>query len=156
MPRWFNTAGSCNEANHYMLPVTRRLPGVRRLVDRQSYFILHSPRQVGKTDRSHSSSPFNIKDASLTLGLVRPSSAGGLVIANPIYREVIPRSLASVATASLPQIPATWLTSDGHIDEPRLLAAFLELWRQHGEPLLVTAPYSTATSPDCPSTTAGW
>lgn len=50
-----------------MLPVTRRLPGVRRLVDRQSYFILHSPRQVGKTDRSHSSSPFNIKDASLTL-----------------------------------------------------------------------------------------
>lgn len=29
------------------------------------------------------------------LGLVRASAAGGLVIANPIYREVIPRSLAS-------------------------------------------------------------
>jgi len=34
-----------------MLPVMRRLPTVRQLVDRQSYFVLHAPRQVGKTRR---------------------------------------------------------------------------------------------------------
>jgi hypothetical protein len=27
----------------------RRLPTVRQLIDRQSYFVLHAPRQVGKT-----------------------------------------------------------------------------------------------------------
>jgi hypothetical protein len=35
-----------------------------------------------------------------------PKPEGGLVIANPIYREVIPRALASgIPSASLPQIP---------------------------------------------------
>jgi hypothetical protein len=77
----------------------------------------------------------------LDLGLVRPENSGGLVIANPIYREVIPRSLASVAIASLPRIQPTWLTESGDLDEPRLLAAFLAFWRQHGEPLLGASPY---------------
>ncbi len=75
------------------------------------------------------------------LGLVRQSKSGGLVIANPIYREVIPSSLASIAIASLPQIQPTWLRPDGHIDERGLLDAFLVFWRQHGEPLLASAPY---------------
>ena len=400
MPRWFNVAGPCNEADHYMLPVMRRLPRIRRLIERKSYFVLHAPRQVGKTtallalgreltaaghdlavllsvevgagfpndtdaaelaildawrdaararlpadlqpppwpdaspgrrigaalnawarlaprplvlfldeidalqgpplvsilrqlrdgypnrpgdfpwslalvglrdvrdykadpsaSSSQSASPFNIKDASLTLrnftaeevselyaqhtadtgqvftpaasrrafelsgghpwlvnalakesveelvedpsrpvteididaakeilirrqdthldslaerlreprvrriiepilagealpavpeddlryvqdlGLVRAEGGAGLVIANPIYREVIPRSLASVAIASLPHIQPTWLRADGKLDETRLLDAFLAFWRQHGEPLIASAPY---------------
>src|SRR3954451_6339830 len=32
-----------------MLPVMRRMPTVRQLIDQQSYFVLHAPRQVGKT-----------------------------------------------------------------------------------------------------------
>jgi type II secretory pathway predicted ATPase ExeA len=76
------------------------------------------------------------------LGLVRPDPEGGLVIANPIYREVLPRVLATTAIASLPRIAPTWLTSDGRLDRRRLLEAFLDFWRQHGEPLLGTAPYA--------------
>jgi type II secretory pathway predicted ATPase ExeA len=76
------------------------------------------------------------------LGLVRPDPEGGLVIANPIYREVLPRVLATTAIASLPRIAPTWLTSDGRLDRTRLLDAFLAFWRQHGEPLLGTAPYA--------------
>ncbi|AUX24324.1 hypothetical protein SOCEGT47_048610 [Sorangium cellulosum] len=49
MPRWFNTAGPCNPADHYMLPAEERLPGVRELIDRKAYFVLHAPRQIGKT-----------------------------------------------------------------------------------------------------------
>ncbi|HTN89312.1 MAG TPA: ATP-binding protein [Sorangium sp.] len=49
MRRWFNTAGPCNPADHYMLPPEERLPGVRDLIDRKSYFVLHAPRQIGKT-----------------------------------------------------------------------------------------------------------
>jgi hypothetical protein len=77
----------------------------------------------------------------IDLGLVRRSENGGLVIANPIYREVIIRTLAGTARNSLPQIPVTWLTPEGRLDKQRLLATFLDFWRQHGEPLLRTAPY---------------
>jgi hypothetical protein len=76
------------------------------------------------------------------LGLLRRSESGGLEVANPIYREVIVRTLAGGARDSLPQIPATWLTPDGKLDKERLLQSFLGFWRQHGEPLLRTAPYT--------------
>jgi len=76
------------------------------------------------------------------LGLVRPDPEGGLTIANPIYREVLPRVLATTAIASLPRIAPTWLTPDGQLNAPQLLTAFLSFWRQHGEPLLGTAPYT--------------
>ncbi|AFL75727.1 AAA-like domain-containing protein [Thiocystis violascens] len=75
------------------------------------------------------------------LGLLRRDGAGGLVIANPIYREVLPRALASGPQDSLPQISPTWLNPDGSLNPDRLLDAFLAFWRQHGEPLLASAPY---------------
>ena len=49
MTRFFNTAGPCKPDIHFMLPPVRRLPEVRQLVERQSYFVLHAPRQSGKT-----------------------------------------------------------------------------------------------------------
>lgn len=49
MPRFFNTAGPNVSAQHYTLPPTRRLPEVRRIIDRMQYFALHAPRQSGKT-----------------------------------------------------------------------------------------------------------
>ena len=63
------------------------------------------------------------------------------MVANPIYREVIPRVLASGPQDSLPHIAPTWLKPDGALDAGRLLDAFLAFWRQHGEPLLKSAPY---------------
>jgi hypothetical protein len=75
------------------------------------------------------------------LGLLRRAGAGGLVVANPIYREVLPRALASGPQDSLPQIAPTWLNPDGSLNPEQLLAAFLSFWRQHGQPLLGSAPY---------------
>jgi hypothetical protein len=75
------------------------------------------------------------------LGLVRMDPLGGLAVANPIYREIIVRVLAFSGEASLPRAPVTWLTPAGKLDKERLLHSFLEFWRQHGEPLLHTAPY---------------
>jgi hypothetical protein len=49
MPRSFNTSGPCILDQHYMVPALRRLPTIRRLIDEQRYFVLHAPRQVGKT-----------------------------------------------------------------------------------------------------------
>jgi hypothetical protein len=77
----------------------------------------------------------------LDLGLCRMASGQGLTIANPIYREVLPRALAFTPQASLPQITPTWLNADGSLNAERLLDAFLAFWRQHGQPLLGSAPY---------------
>lgn len=78
---------------------------------------------------------------AIDLGLVRMTTSGGLDVANPIYREIIVRNLALSPRASLPFIQPTWLRPDGRLDLDRLRDAFLAFWRQHGEPLLATAPY---------------
>ena len=77
----------------------------------------------------------------LDLGLVKRSSLGGFVIANPIYQEVIPRVLSQGTQDSLPMIQPAWLTSEGELNSQQLLDSFLDFWRQHGEPLLRSTPY---------------
>ena len=67
MEKFFNTAGPCNPAEHYMLPATERLPEVARLVARRQYFAIHAARQSGKT--------------TLLQGLVRDINASGERIA---------------------------------------------------------------------------
>ena len=49
MARFFNSAGPCRPGEHYMLPPERRLPGVAELIERGQYFVVHAPRQSGKT-----------------------------------------------------------------------------------------------------------
>ena len=49
MPKWFNTAGPCQADIHYMLPSTVRLPEIVNLIAQRNYFVIHAPRQVGKT-----------------------------------------------------------------------------------------------------------
>ncbi|TYB50827.1 ATP-binding protein, partial [Nonomuraea sp. PA05] len=47
--KYFNTTGPCDPRRHYMLPPTQRLPEARALVEMDRYFVLHAPRQTGKT-----------------------------------------------------------------------------------------------------------
>ncbi|MEO3873289.1 AAA family ATPase [Nonomuraea sp. B12E4] len=47
--RYFNTTGPCGPQHHYMLPPTQRLPQARELIEMDRYFVLHAPRQTGKT-----------------------------------------------------------------------------------------------------------
>jgi hypothetical protein len=49
MSRFFNIAGPCVAGEHYMLPPERRIPGVRELIGQRQYFVIHAPRQSGKT-----------------------------------------------------------------------------------------------------------
>ena len=49
MEKFFNTAGPCNPAKHYMLPAIERLQGIARLIAREQYFAIHAARQSGKT-----------------------------------------------------------------------------------------------------------
>ena len=49
MPHRFNTAGPNQPDIHYTLDPEPRLPGLRALIDQREYFVLHAPRQSGKT-----------------------------------------------------------------------------------------------------------
>lgn len=49
MSRHFNTAGPNNPADHYTLPPVPRLPEARELIEQKGYFVVHAPRQTGKT-----------------------------------------------------------------------------------------------------------
>ncbi|MFV8753176.1 ATP-binding protein [Nannocystaceae bacterium ST9] len=85
--------------------------------------------------------PEDDRQFAVDIGLLRRNSEGTLEIANPIYREIIMRSLTSGTRDTLPHLQPTWLRSDGRLDFEALRDAFLAFWRQHGEPLLASAPY---------------
>jgi len=79
------------------------------------------------------------------LGLVTRGSAG-LEIANPIYREIVPRALASVTEEVLPVARDPYLAADGRLLFDDLLEGFADFWRRHAEHFLNRQPYSEAAA----------
>ncbi|QUW02014.1 ATP-binding protein [Chloracidobacterium validum] len=78
----------------------------------------------------------------LDLGLVRRNpDTGVLEVANPVYREVLPRVLSGGVQDALPRLEPVWLDGEGRLVPEKLLEAFLGFWRQHGEPLLRGVAY---------------
>ena len=47
----FNTAGPTRPDDHYTVPASARwdMEEIRRLIGEKRYFVLHAPRQIGKT-----------------------------------------------------------------------------------------------------------
>ena len=98
-------------------------PRVARIVD----LILS-----GETpDRSNAISNDDLQYV-IDLGLV-VRSPQGLSIANPIYREVIPRELTTVAEAFLPMQRAWYVGDDGKLNIETVLERFFEFYRENGE-----------------------
>lgn len=81
----------------------------------------------------------------IDLGLVRRGNQG-LQIANPIYREVIPRELTLIAQMNLEarQRSAWYVGEDGRLDLPKLLAAFQQFFRENSEIWLERFDYKEA------------
>ncbi len=65
------------------------------------------------------------------LGLIRVRPQ--LAIANPIYREVIPRTLTWTTQVLIPEETAWYVKEDGRLDLPKLLAAFQQFFRENGD-----------------------
>jgi hypothetical protein len=65
------------------------------------------------------------------LGLVVPSDP--VRIANPIYAEVIPRTLTYVMQGNIVHETAWYVRADGSLDMPALLQAFQAFYREHSE-----------------------
>ena len=79
----------------------------------------------------------------LDLGLVTVER-GTPQIANPIYREVIPRVLTTGMQLAIPEPEFRWQKSDGTLDMPNLLKHFQAFWRRHSETWEEKADYTEA------------
>ncbi len=72
-------------------------------------------------------------DLAYTLGLgIVAVRKGQLQVANPIYREVMPRVLTYAQQLGLAQQPAWYIKADGGLDLPKLMAGWQEFWREDG------------------------
>jgi len=51
MERFFNTAGPIKPEQHYHIPLLKRIDwdDIQILIAQERYFVLHAPRQTGKT-----------------------------------------------------------------------------------------------------------
>jgi hypothetical protein len=54
MKRFFNTTGFCNPDKHYMVdPLRGIVKDLYALIEKEQYFLIHAPRQTGKTTLLH-------------------------------------------------------------------------------------------------------
>ncbi|TDE35749.1 ATP-binding protein [Nonomuraea mesophila] len=76
------------------------------------------------------------------LGLIRGTR--DMVIANPIYREVLLRVLGDRTERFVKADPHSFVLPDGRFDLARLLEEFVVFWREHGEVLIQQEGYHEA------------
>jgi hypothetical protein len=80
----------------------------------------------------------------MDLGLIAAETT--VRIANPIYREVIMRVLASSAEPWILEDPRRYVAPNGKLDVKGLFEGFAEFWKQHGELLTPRMAYSEAAA----------
>ncbi len=76
------------------------------------------------------------------LGLVRTDNP--IAIANPIYREVIPRDLTYTTQAGFHHDPTWYIDANGILQVGKLLAAFQAFFREHSEHWIERFQYKEA------------
>jgi hypothetical protein len=79
------------------------------------------------------------------LGLVCPGRQG-LEIANPIYREIVPRALTAIMELSMVLPRPSYIDADGRLNFEQLLDDFRAFWIANAEAFLQRAPYSEAAA----------
>ena len=105
MEKFFNTAGPCIPAKHYMPPALDRLPEIRHLVGMERYFVIHAPRQTGKTTALKALvREINAKGdmAALYCTLETLQNAKDVENAMPKFKRLLLRSASAVPSLALP------------------------------------------------------
>jgi hypothetical protein len=81
----------------------------------------------------------------IDLGLIRRSEIG-MQIANPIYREVIPREINLIFQLNFESTfqPSWYVAPDGRLDMDKLVGAFQQFFREHSESWVERFDYKEA------------
>ena len=127
-PKRFNTAGPCLPGRHYMLPPLPRVPEAQELVDDGGYFVLHAPRQSGKTTFlmafAEALTETGAYAALYTTCEAAEAAGDDLVMA----QEIIVQRMISRAQAQLP--PELWPPPFTPQSLPARLTDFLRAWAE--------------------------
>jgi len=98
MKRFFNTTGLCNPEKHYMVNPFRDIyDDILRLIEAEQYFLIHAPRQTGKTTFLHSLAHRLNADGKYVATVCSLESAGYGSITVETANEVFIRSLYQIA-----------------------------------------------------------
>jgi hypothetical protein len=118
--RFFNTAGPVNCADHYCLPPLQRfdLPEIRSLIDQKKYFVLHAPRQTGKT--------------SCLLALMEYLNREGRYLALYANLEAAQGARENVGEAMRAILGVLGSQARDHLDDPFLKDSVAEILVQSG------------------------
>jgi hypothetical protein len=138
--RFFNTAGPVNPAMHYCLDPLQRLglPEIERLLAQQKYFVLHAPRQTGKTSCLLALMDHLNRQDSYRALYVNVEAAQA---AREDVNEGIGVILGELALAARQFLgdpyPATLLGGPDMSRWGHALSALLSLWAEHSDQPLV-------------------
>ena len=140
MEKFFNIAGPCIPTEHYMLPALDRLPEIRRLVARRQYFVIHAPRQTGKTTAIKALvREINAKDDMVALycTLETLQNATDVDKTNRAIRNLLIDNYCAVFPNNCPAADHAHSVSESGGAEFAVRSALRELCRWAGKPLVV-------------------
>jgi hypothetical protein len=135
MNKFFNTAGPCQPERHYMADPLPRLTGIRELIEGAHYFIIHAPRQTGKTTYLYAlMRQLNQEGKYTTLQVNIQEAASGMNPHDAMYLAA--RSIIMSADAALP--PAEQPPTLPPTSQDFTLRTYLNQWaKQNPKPLVL-------------------
>ncbi|HMQ48188.1 MAG TPA: ATP-binding protein, partial [Saprospiraceae bacterium] len=131
MKRFFNTTGLCKPEDHYMVDPFRDIyDDVLRLIEAKQYFLIHAPRQTGKTTLLHSLAHRLNRDGRYVAVVCSLESAGYPSITVSDANDVFIRSLYQIAPLFLeaPMLPPN--PYDDYSSSAQLFKRYLTEWCQ--------------------------
>jgi hypothetical protein len=126
MPRYFNTTGPCDPRRHYYLPTAERLPDLQPFLDREQYFVLHAPRQTGKTTAMRTLAQ-ELRGRGIAACWATLEGCQGiedLERAEPLWMQALVEAGAALPDAWRPPEPAAFAS----IASGAQLRAYLRMW----------------------------
>ncbi|MBK7476196.1 MAG: ATP-binding protein [Haliscomenobacter sp.] len=126
--RFFNTTGLCTPEDHYMVnPFRTYLEDIMRLIEAKQYFVIHAPRQTGKTTFLHSLAHRLNQEGTYVATVCSLESAGYPSISVEDANMVFVKSMHRIASvfleaAYMPPLPS------GYTASPSLLGDYLTDW----------------------------
>ncbi|MBK8042153.1 MAG: ATP-binding protein [Haliscomenobacter sp.] len=122
--RFFNTTGLCTPEDHYMVnPFRTYLEDIMRLIEAKQYFVIHAPRQTGKTTFLHSLAHRLNQEGTYVATVCSLESAG--------YPSISVEDANGLFVRSLYQTAAIFLKEEDMPPDPYAHPASAQLLRQY-------------------------
>ncbi|HLP60960.1 MAG TPA: ATP-binding protein [Candidatus Deferrimicrobium sp.] len=134
MNKFFNTAGLCTPDKHYMVDPLKRLIDIETLINNELYFMIHAPRQSGKTTYLHALTQKLNKEEKYIALVVSFETAGYKSITVKDANEAL---IDCVFTAASEQLPDSYRPANPKNGTFLNLKNYLKDWANNQEKPIV-------------------